>query len=103
VRPGWHEFFLFLAAYLMDDQRAAATHAAQIVSEKFSLGYLARALVHARAGRLDLARQCAAKLAELQPGWRDNPLAQAKKSFPSDAVAGRIARDIAQVSANLGQ
>jgi tetratricopeptide (TPR) repeat protein len=103
VRPGWHEFFLFLAAYLMDDQRAAATHAAQIVSEKFSLGYLARALVHARAGRLDLARQCAAKLAELQPGWRDNPVAQAKKSFPSDAVAGRIARDIAQVSANLGQ
>ena len=34
VRPAWHDFFLFLAAYLLDDHRAAAIHAA-ITSEFF--------------------------------------------------------------------
>jgi tetratricopeptide (TPR) repeat protein len=103
VRPGWHEFFLFLAAYMLDDRPAAATHAAQIVSEKFALGYLARALVALQAGNLDVARNCFAKLAALQPGWRDEPLERAKRSFPSDAVANRVTRDLAQVAGNLGQ
>jgi tetratricopeptide (TPR) repeat protein len=103
VRPGWHEFFLFLAAYLLDDRRAAATHAAQIVSEKFALGYLARTLAAQQAGKPDVARNCFARLVALQPGWRDDPLEQAKKSFPADAVAGRVTRDLAQVADNIGQ
>ena len=89
--------------YLLDDRGGAATHAGQIVSQKFSLGFLARALVAQQAGKPDLARDCLAKLAALQPGWRDDAFRQAKKSFPSDAVAGRIARDLAQVTASLGQ
>jgi len=103
VRPAWHEFFLFLAAYMLDDRGAAATHAGQIVSEKFPLGFLARGLVALQAGKPDVARNCFAKLAALQPGWRDDPYAQAKKAFPSDAVAGRLARDLAQLTANFGQ
>jgi tetratricopeptide (TPR) repeat protein len=103
VRPGWHEFFLFLAAYMLDDRRAAASHAAQIVSDKFALGFLARTLTALQAGKLDVARNCFAKLVALQPGWRDDPLEQAKKSFPAEAVAGRVTRDLAQVAGNLGQ
>jgi tetratricopeptide (TPR) repeat protein len=103
VRPGWHEFFLFLAAYLLDDRRAAATHAAQIVSDKFPLGYLARTLVAVQSGRLDLARTCFAKLVALQPGWRDDPLAQARKSFPAETVALRVTQDLAQAAVSYGQ
>ena len=51
VRPGWLEFFLFLASYLADDQRAAAMHASQIVTSQFALGSLAHALVAVQNGK----------------------------------------------------
>jgi tetratricopeptide (TPR) repeat protein len=103
VRPAWHDFFLFLAAYLMNDQRAAASYAAQITSEKFSLGLMARALVAAQRGKTDLAREYFVRLSELQPGWREDPQGEARKVFPADAIANRLVRDLAQLSGALGQ
>jgi Tfp pilus assembly protein PilF len=103
VRPAWHDFFLFLAAYLMEDRRAAATHAAQITSEKFSLGLMARALVAAQNGKADLARTYFDRLSALQPGWREDPRGEARKVFPSDAVADRLVRDLTELSVAVGQ
>jgi tetratricopeptide (TPR) repeat protein len=103
VRPAWHDFFLFLAAYLSDDRRAAASYAAQITSEKFSLGLIARALVAAQQGQVQLAREYFGKLVELQPGWRDDPRREVRKVFPADAVANRLTRDLAQLSGGLSQ
>jgi tetratricopeptide (TPR) repeat protein len=103
VRPPWHDFYLFLAAYLSDDRRLAATHAAQITSEKFSLGLMARALVAAQHGKAALARQYFDRLAEIQPAWRDDVHGEAKRVFPADAVANRISRDLVQLGGSLGQ
>jgi tetratricopeptide (TPR) repeat protein len=103
VRPAWHDFYLFLAAYLSDDQPAAATYAAQITPEKFSLGLIARALVAAQHGKRQLAREYFDKLVALAPGWRDDPRSELKKVFPADTVANRLTRDLAQLSGGLGQ
>jgi tetratricopeptide (TPR) repeat protein len=103
VRPAWHDFYLFLAAYLTDDRRAAASYAGQFTSETFPPGLLARALVAAQKGKADVAREYFAKLANVQPGWREDPLRQAKKRFPADVVANRLASDVARISGSLGQ
>ena len=103
VRPAWLEFYLFLASYLADDRRTAALHSAQIMSETFPLGYVARAVVAAQAGKPDLAREYFATLAVLQPSWRDDPFRAARKTFPADTVVNRLAGDIAQISGSLGQ
>jgi tetratricopeptide (TPR) repeat protein len=103
VRPAWHDFYLFLAAYLSDDRRLAASHAAQITSEKFSLGFMARALVAAQHGKAALARQYFDRLAEIQPRWRDDVHGETRRVFPAEAVADRIARDLVQLSGGLGQ
>jgi tetratricopeptide (TPR) repeat protein len=103
VRPAWHDFYLFLAAYLSDDRRLAASHAAQITSEKFSLGFMARALVAAQHGKTALARQHFDRLAEIQPRWRDDLQGETRKVFPAEAVADRISRDLAPLSGGLGQ
>jgi tetratricopeptide (TPR) repeat protein len=96
VRPAWIDFYLFLAAYLTGDRATAETYAAQIVSEKSPGGLVARALVALQRGQPDVARLAIDRLIELQPGWRDDPRAELKKSLPADAVANRIARDLAQ-------
>ena len=103
VRPAWLEFYLFLADYLMNDRQGAALHAAQIMSDTFPQGYVARALVAAQAGKPELAREYFATLAVLQPAWRDDPVGAARGFFPSDAVAKRVGGDIALISGSLGQ
>jgi tetratricopeptide (TPR) repeat protein len=103
VRPAWLEFYLFLASYMLNDQREAALHSAQIMSDTFPLGHVAHALVAAQAGKPQQARDDLATLAVLQPSWRDDPVGAARKFFPSDAVARRVAGDIAQISGSLGQ
>lgn len=100
VRPAWHDFYLFLSAYLADNRNEAATHAAQIMPDTFPLGLLARALVAAQHGKPDVARQLLDRLVVVQPGWGEDPRRELKKMFPSELVAGRLARDLAQ--AGLG-
>jgi len=103
VRPAWLEFYLFLASYMANDRRSAALHTAQIMSDTFALGFAARAIVAAQAGKPDLAREYFATLAVLQPAWRDDPFRAARRTFPADAVVNRLAGDIAQISGSLGQ
>ncbi|HMK79114.1 MAG TPA: hypothetical protein VK438_05665 [Xanthobacteraceae bacterium] len=103
VRPAWLEFHLFLASYMLNDRHDAALHTAQIMADTYPQGYVARAIVAAQAGRPELAREYFATLAVLQPSWRDDPFGAARRVFPADAVANRVAGDIAQIAGNLGQ
>jgi len=73
------------------------------MSDTFIIGFVARALVAAQAGKHDLARGYVATLSTLQPAWRDDPYRQAKRSFPADEVAGRVAHDLMQISGNIGE
>lgn len=96
VRPPWIDFYLFLGAYLTDDRNAAATYAGQIMSDKFAIGFAARALVAAQRGDADGARQLLDRMVAIHPAWREDPRRELKKLFPSEAVTGRLARDLAQ-------
>jgi tetratricopeptide (TPR) repeat protein len=100
VRPAWHDFYLFLAAYLADNRSEAEMNAAQIMPDTFPLGLLARALVAAQCGKPDVARQLLDRLVVVQPGWGEDPRRELKKMFPSEFVAGRLVRDLAR--AGLG-
>jgi tetratricopeptide (TPR) repeat protein len=102
VRPAWHDFYLFLAAYLAGDQRLAASHAAQISSRTFSLGLLARTLVAVEQGKAELARQQYERLTDLHPGWRDIER-EARKVFPAESVYRRVVADLAKASGGLSQ
>lgn len=103
VRPGWLEFFLFLASYLADDQRAAAMHASQIVLSQFALGSLAHALVAVQSGNPALAREHLARLGESQPMWREDMPREIRKLFPAEVVAVRLLRDLSPLNAGLVQ
>jgi tetratricopeptide (TPR) repeat protein len=100
VRPPWVDFYLFLAAYLVDDKNAAASYADQIMSDKFAVGFAARALAAAHRGDADGARQLLDRMIAIHPGWREDPRRELKKLFPSDLVSDRLARDLAR--AGLG-
>lgn len=100
VRPPWVDFFLFLAAYLVDDKDAAATYAGQIMSDKFAIGFAARALVAAQRGDASAARRLLDQMVAIHPGWREDPRRELKRLFPSDAVTDRLARDLAQAGLN---
>ena len=103
VRPGWLEFYLFLAAYLSDDQRGAAMHASQIVLDRFSLGLLAHALVAVQSGKPALAREHLAQLGEKQPRWRDDLPREIRKLFPAEAIAVRLIGDLSPLNVGLVQ
>jgi tetratricopeptide (TPR) repeat protein len=103
VRPGWLEFYLFLAAYLSDDQRAAAMHASQIVLSQFSLGLLAHALIAVQNGKPALAREHLAHLGEKQPRWREDVPREIRKLLPAEAIAVRLIGDLSPLNVGLVQ
>jgi tetratricopeptide (TPR) repeat protein len=103
VRPGWLEFYLFLAAYLSDDQRAAAMHASQIVQSQFSLGLLAHALIAVQNGKPALAREHLAHLGEKQPRWREDLSREIRKLFPAETIAVRLIGDLSPLNVGLVQ
>ena len=97
VRPAWHDFFLFLAAYLSGDDVGAARYAALMPSDTYPLGMLARALAALRQGEADHARQLLDRLATLRPAWRNDYDAELKRYFPSESIIERVSRDLARI------
>jgi TolB-like protein len=100
ARPAWHDFFLFLTAYLADDRSGAARYVALITSDTYPLGLVARVLVAAGAGDDELRRQLIGRLVMVQPAWRGDPRRELKKFFPSESIVERLAGDLAR--AGLG-
>lgn len=102
VRPVWHDFLLFLAAYLADNSAGATRHAAQITSNDYPLGLVAHALIAAQRGEAELARQWLDRLAAIRPAWRRDCRGELEKYFPAAAIIDRIERDIGQIRAIPG-
>jgi tetratricopeptide (TPR) repeat protein len=94
VRPLWHHFYLFLGNYLLGKMEAAASQANLITSNTYQLGLIARALVSARNGDHDKARQALERLVALRPAWRDNLRGQLEKFISAPAIVDRLARDL---------
>ena len=103
VRPGRHDFFLFLAAHLAGDWAGAARYAALIASDSFPLGLMARALVARQRGEIDMARQLFDRLAALRPAWRSDYRAELKKYFPAEAIVERLSHDLGKIAYVPGQ
>ena len=93
----WHDFVLFLIAYLDDDRAGAARYAARIPSDAYPLDLVARALVAAHRGETETARALLDRLDMAQPDWRKDDGAALARGFPAEAIASRIARDLAQI------
>jgi hypothetical protein len=102
VRPVWHDFLLFLTAYLADDPAGAMRYAALIAPEGYPLGLVARALVAAQRGEPETARRALDRLAATRPAWRKDGRGELAKFFPATAIVDRIERDIAQIGAIPG-
>lgn len=91
-------FLLFIAAYLQGDDATAARHAEMITGNKYTHGFLARALAAHKAGDQEGARQALDRLVALQPAWRDDPRRELRKFFSSSEIVERLAGDLAGVS-----
>jgi tetratricopeptide (TPR) repeat protein len=102
VRPVWHDFLLFLTAYLADDPAGAMRYAALIAPDGYPLGLVARALVAAQRGEPETARRLLDRLAATRPAWRKDCRGELAKFFPAIAIVDRIERDIAQIGAIPG-
>jgi len=102
VRPVWHDFLLFLTAYLADDLEGATRYASLIVPDAYPLGLVARALVAAQRGDPDAARRALDRLVAMRPAWRKDCRAELAKLFPATAIVDRIERDVAQIGAIPG-
>ncbi|MEA2879626.1 MAG: hypothetical protein QOF14_4822, partial [Hyphomicrobiales bacterium] len=102
VRPVWHDFLLFLTAYLADDPAGATRYAALIAPDGYPLGLVARALVAAQRGEPETARHALDRLAAMRPAWRKDWRGELAKFFPAVAIVDRIERDIAQIAAIPG-
>jgi tetratricopeptide (TPR) repeat protein len=103
VRPAWHDFLLFLTAYLAGDPAGAARYAALIAPDNYPPGLMARALVAAQRGEAETARHWLDRLAAMQPGWHKNGRAELAKYVRAEGIVDRITRDIAQMQAVPGQ
>ena len=96
ARAAWHNFLLFLTAYLEGDRAGAALCSTLIPSDAYPLNLVARALVAAHRGETDAARALLHRLDASLPEWRSDPNADLR-GFPAEAIASRIVRDLAQI------
>ncbi len=72
-RPGWYDFFLFLAARKTGDAALARYHAGLLVRDEAPLSLLGRALSKSDGGDLAGAAAALKKLAENEPVFRESP------------------------------
>jgi tetratricopeptide (TPR) repeat protein len=94
VRPIWEHFNLFLGHY-MRGRLAEATHEAdQLTSDSFSYGLLGRALMAARNGDHDRARDLLDRLETRFPAWRDHPRREIERYIPASVIADRLMADL---------
>jgi len=81
IVPGWYHFYLFLAHYVRGEWTEARFQAAQITSDSYVYGQLARAIVAHRDGDAAEADRAVKALLAAQPSWRDNTRFEIGKSI----------------------
>ncbi|MGB9364719.1 MAG: hypothetical protein WCE79_01770, partial [Xanthobacteraceae bacterium] len=94
ILPGWYHFYLFLAHYVRGEWQEAGYQAAQITSETYVYGQLARAIVAHRDGDAAEAARAVKAIVTAQPGWRDNPRYEIGKSITAPDIADRLTADL---------
>jgi len=94
IVPGWYHFYLFLAHYVRGEWTEARFQAAQITSDSYVYGQLARAIVAHRDGDAAEADRAVKALLAAQPSWRDNTRFEIGKSITAPEIADRLTADL---------
>lgn len=94
ILPGWYHFYLFLAHYVGGEWTAAGYQAAQITSDSYVYGQLAKAIVAHRDGAAAEAERAVKAIVAAQPAWRDDPRREIGKSVTAPEIADRLAADL---------
>ena len=94
IVPGWYHFYLFLAHYVRGEWTEARFQAAQITSDSYVYGQLARAIVAHRDGDAAEAERAVKALLAAQPSWRDNTRFEIGKSITAPEIADRLTADL---------
>ena len=91
---GWYHFYLFLAHYVRGEWAEARYQAAQITSETYVYGQLARALVAHRDGDAAEAQRAVQAILAAQPEWGEDPRREIGKSITAPEIADRLTADL---------
>jgi hypothetical protein len=94
ILPGWYHFYLFLAHYVRGEWAEARYQAAQITSDSYVYGQLAKAIVAHRDGDEAEAERAVNAIVTAQPSWRDDPRREIGKSITAPDVADRLTADL---------
>jgi hypothetical protein len=91
---GWYHFYLFLAHYVRGEWAEARYQAAQITSETYVYGQLARALVAHRDDDAAEAQRAVQAILAAQPEWGEDPRREIGKSITAPEIADRLSADL---------
>jgi tetratricopeptide (TPR) repeat protein len=91
---GWYHFYLFVAHYARNEWPEARYQAAQITSDTYVYGQLARAIAAHRDGDAPEAERAVKAIVSAQPSWRDNPRREIGKSITAPDIADRLTADL---------
>ncbi|HZP76726.1 MAG TPA: hypothetical protein VFB45_11325 [Pseudolabrys sp.] len=94
VHPSWHHFYLFLGHYLSGDMTEATRQAAEMTSDTYPHGLVARALAAAANNDRDKAQAALKKLVALRPAWRNNSRSELEKYISSPEIVDRLVKDL---------
>jgi hypothetical protein len=93
-RPSWYDFYAFLAAHLMGNDKLAETHAAILVADENPLSLIGRSLQFVRKGDEQGAATTLRRLAQMAPAFALDPRQYLSRKGFGAAVADRIIADI---------
>jgi tetratricopeptide (TPR) repeat protein len=91
----WYAATMSIGSYFSKDFATAARFDLAAITDTFPPGLIATALVAAKSGKPDRARQAVERLIALDPVWRDDPRRELAKIFHAPWMVDRIAGDLA--------
>jgi adenylate cyclase len=94
IVPGWYHFYLFLAHYVRGEWPEARFQAAQITSDSYVYGQLARAIVAHHDGDGTEAERAVRAILSAQPSWRDDTRHEIGKSITAPEIVNRLTADL---------
>jgi len=94
ILPGWYHFYLFLAHYVRGNWPDARYQAAQITSDSYVYGQLAKAIVAHRDGDTAETERAVKAIVSAQPSWREDPRREIGKSVTAPEIADRLTADL---------
>ncbi len=94
VRPSWHHFYFFLAAYMRGRLAEASHEADEMTSDTYPHGLFARVITASLEGKRDKAEMAWKTLVTLRPAWSTNPRGELEKYIASPAILDRLVRDL---------